>query len=386
MKHNNVFKRGILKIIYRIKVNFIKMVLTKYLGVAAMIALLVAPLKSADLEFIVRESGTHAPLTHSTVILEGLFSGEYLLQETGESNSTTFENVQDNEFYDYTIFHNGHHPFGDGSVYTNSNQTITQELEPYNEWEWPDYLVLGPEGLSLTFSSSGEDVYYDSGDDFNYLIFIQNISENPVNLESSQINAGVYDSNDQPVMIGDAIWGSPNEEITYDVTFDTNPNIGWLSYSAAGNNVQACIGNATDVTFNGTTYELGPGEQVCQNIQTQDNQVPEGINGSFHVNVSIGALNFTSRDFYVGPVSTKPDSRPGNLEKIAYQGSPNPTNGLFRIPNSENKKIEIYNLKGKLVDYQRSGENFYINSSSGVYFVRIGDKGDEKTIKQTIIK
>lgn len=140
------------------------MVLTKYLGVAAMIALLASPLKSTDLEFIVKESGTQAPLTHSTVILEGLFSGEYLLQETGESNSTTFENIQDNEFYDYTIFHNGHHPFEDGSVYANSNQTITQELEPYNEWEWPDYLVLGPDGLSLTFSSSGEDVYYDSGD------------------------------------------------------------------------------------------------------------------------------------------------------------------------------------------------------------------------------
>ena len=355
--------------------------INKYWGVAAMIALLVAPLKSADLEFIVREENTQNPLNQSTVILESLNSDYYRIQDTENSNSTTFGNVPDDEILDYTIFHNGHHPFENGTVYSGSNQTITKTLQPYEEWEWPAYNVFGPDGLAISFVSSDEDIYYDSGDDLNYFLFIYNFSGNPINMSNTQIDAGVFDENNNPVMIGEAVWGSPNDELTFDVTF--NPYVGSLSYDVVGNNVEACISDASDVTFNGQTYELGPGEVVCQNITTNDNVVPEGINGRYHVNINIGDLNFASRDFYVGPVSTKPE--PGKLEKMAYSGSPNPTNGWFKISNSQNKKVNIYNFKGEEIPFERSGENFYINSSGG-YILKIGDEDGEKIIKQTIIK
>jgi len=342
-----------------------------------MMSLLIGlPLKSADLEFIVREEGTSTPLNQSTVIVEGLTTDYYGERGTGETNSVTFEDMPDNEIYDYTVFHNGHHPFEDGTVYTDSDKALTTDLEPYEEWEWPDYYTSGLEGLALTFSSQDEDVYYDAGDEFNYLIMVQSISGDPVNLSNSDIDAGVYDINNNPVMVGDANWGSPNDDLTYEITF--NPYVGWLGYDVQGNNVEACIGDASDVVFNGENYELGPGEVVCQNVVTQDNVVPNGINGTFHVNISIGDIDFTSRNFYVGPVSVKP--KQNDLEK-EVRNYPNPTNNWFKLENVDQKDVKIYDLRGREVQYKQSGDNFQINSS-GIYNVVIGDK----TLTQVIIK
>lgn len=322
------------------------------------------PLRATDLEFLVLNESSE-PLPQSSVVLQGISDPDSLyVQETNNQGSTTFS-VDQGDFFYYFAFKQGFHPEG-GAILSDQNKITELNLVPFLEGQWQYYYRTNGQ-LELSFLSSDPDTDYEILDPFNYEIECGSVSNEEVHLTSQDINSGIYSENGNPVMVGDAIWGSPNEEIIYDIYF--RPRSGWLRYIAQGNNVTATIGESYG-TFNGINFDVsGDGEFVTQQITTNDNVVPNNIeNGFYHVLVNILGLSMTSQNFHVNaPVSIVTTNQESNLEKeiLAY---PNPFNGKFNILGYDHtQKIEIYNLKGEQIYCGSLGKVNIGSYPSGTY-------------------
>lgn len=317
---------------------------------------------NSNLEFIL--NGEENPLSDGTMVLQGISDPDYLdIQTTNEQGSASFS-VPDMNFFYFFGFKQGYHPES-GAIFSDLDKITQLDLTPFGPNEWQFYYRTNDQ-LEMSFLSSDVDTTYERGDEFNYEIEVGSISDSEVHITNNDINAGVYDSNGNPVMIGPNIWGSANPDLIYDIYF--RPRGGWLRYTAQGNNVTAQIGEAHG-TFDGIPFDIsGEDEWVGQTIQTNDNIVPNNINqGDYHVLVDILGLNFSSQNFQVNvPVGINRDFSK-KLEQKVY-AYPNPSNGQFNINGHRpNERVEIYDLMGRKV-YDGSIRNINSNSyDSGVY-------------------
>ena len=195
------------------------MALKKYISFLFGLGLFLTPLKSTDLEFLVRDSSTEALLPGSNIALQGITNQNYfVIQETNDQGSTIFS-VDANELFLYSCYHPDHHT-NEGNAFSSSNQTINVVLDPYQEGQWHDFFYQDG-NLRVISESFDSDIHYNSGESFNYEIEWKSISNQVVSFSNQDMQSHAYDS------FGNIIDGWL-EPINLDYNIMLNPGQGWL--------------------------------------------------------------------------------------------------------------------------------------------------------------
>jgi len=337
--------------------------------------LLAISLKSATLEYLVTDSLDN-PLNNSTIVLQGINNPDYFQVKQTESNKTSFE-VEDNQFFNYFVNKIGYKSEL-GVVYSDQDKQIESKLKKLSENSWYDY-YLNNGDLEMSFNSFDEDIFYKGGEPFNYEIQFNNISDKEISFDQNGLFSFAYDSLNNQVNG----WVEQNPDRLYNISLKKKK--GWFKASVEGNDVTIYIGEAKGV-LEGRTFDItGDGEYVSSKIQTNDNIVPDYLNGKYKIKVGLNYnqtenISLTSQDFFIEnyiPNTSGIDRK--NLEnKIKVY--PNPFNSYLTI-HGENLKVEAYDLLGRKV-YEKQGSNlkFGENLKSGIYFLKINNK-KKKVIK-----
>jgi len=373
--------------------------------------LAISPLKSANLEYIVTDSLTN-PLNNSTIVLTGINDPNYFeVKQTGESNKVSF-NVADNQFFNYFVNKLGYESES-SVVYSDKDKTIESKLKKLSESSWYDY-YLNNGDLEMSFLSFDEDIYYSGGEPFNYEIQFTNIGNKIVSFDQNGLFSFAKDS------LGNQVtgWAEQNPELFYDLNLKEKK--GWFKACVEGNEVTIYIGEASG-KLDGRNFDItGENEYVSTKIQTNDNVVPNYLNGKYNIEVGLNynenkSISLSSQDFFIenfipdttiiDTTITDPDTtiidpdttiidpdttftgidnpfsinhRKG-LNKLLHY--PNPSNSSFKVKYFKESELRIYDLLGREV-YKKVGKDFDIKLNTGIYFGLI----DGNKFKQVILK